>query len=424
MSVPANSSRRFLILSLIILILIITALTAFLVIQRLRADSSSSSSSLSLTATSPTVNPVMTTTPSPSINLLSAAVPPSETWTNLLVTVSYTSSPNFIVTLDDLFRTPDTNFDQVSPLDTNQYSVLRVKDSSGAVLSEQKFTLATQALMEGDGLDPYLFSFTDGTQSVIVTLPDYSQPTSIELQKSDGTVIAQRSFAYSSLSLDPAYTNVSNLTTSPSASASFDQPLTIAITHSSNDASFVTAVAAATMEMLQTIAPWPDYIDNINLMTVPLTQTDIIFDCEHVTTSSGQYPVCRNQPSQILQLMRSQTGIVPDFVIVTTSGQNRGSVQLTNAGYSNIITVGSQSTASMIAHEFLRSLGQFSDDSQVASAYTATEKIVIDTALADLTGKSDCVSCHSSPTPTPTPTVTPVSSSQSSSSPGYWGWSR
>jgi hypothetical protein len=120
---------------------------------------------------------------------------------NLVVTINYTSRPQFKLSVSDIQRTYQVDpADLYAPVTGSPYSKLKIYDTNNNVILERPFAITTGVIAEGEGATTGGQTTVDSSQAVIsLKMPDGVTPQKIEIVSSSGQLFDTRTFVFEQL---------------------------------------------------------------------------------------------------------------------------------------------------------------------------------------------------------------------------------
>lgn len=206
-----SSKRRVLLLvSGVALALLILGLIGWSALYLLQ-DSAQEDSSLSAPLPSsldtdvsldPTAQePPFSTAPPETTPISVPVTSPVDEDTHVAVTIKYTSSPQFSMSVTEAKTTKEqSTYRFYIPPEGSPYSILRILNSSGKVLFEEKFSVATHVILDSPDNPGGVAPLTDGTARIVAPIPAGSIPAAVQILTPERAVREQKMIGISSSS--------------------------------------------------------------------------------------------------------------------------------------------------------------------------------------------------------------------------------
>lgn len=281
----------------------------------------------------------------------------------LAVTVTYTNTPQFRLTISDTIYTRGRETASLyAPIDESPYSLLQLISADNSVIAEYEFTIGTQAVL--DGITP------GGTQQVeessaYIVLPPASaiQPATVRITSPEGQVLDERPVPQKPLqaairipnqgtALGKLWHTAINALSGKSAQAQQSKFTIAVINEVGSEGLLQRGVDQATI-MKDTIEPWSKYADSVEVVRVTNDQS---LGCVKVFNI---YPRCPYD-NLVIQAVEQQAPQWDAIVVMYQSNCNCGSVMVPH--FPPIAAVGSNITAPVLVHELGHSVGKMTDE--------------------------------------------------------------
>ena len=123
---------------------------------------------------------------------------------SLAVTISFTRDPIFTLSIKGVTRsTSIPTAEYFRPLDDQvPFSIIRLRDLAGTIITEEKFHMSTQVIAEGESIeDTFVYEYPERDEIVVFSLPSNATPSSVELLSSAGATLQTLRFDYDDLTL-------------------------------------------------------------------------------------------------------------------------------------------------------------------------------------------------------------------------------
>ena len=123
---------------------------------------------------------------------------------SLAVTISFTRDPIFTLSIKGVTRsTSIPTAEYFRPLDDQvPFSIIRLRDLAGTIITEEKFHMSTQVIAEGESIeDTFVYEYPERDEIVVFSLPSNATPSSVELLSSTGATLQALRFDYDDLTL-------------------------------------------------------------------------------------------------------------------------------------------------------------------------------------------------------------------------------
>jgi len=394
---PQNPRRLIIIGAIIVVLLALIAAATFLVFSlRRSAPDQADNQAGSLPAAEETAEPDTAqnqpadASPSPDQTIDASLVPSVTTpapiipeaqqqESKLLVSIQYSSTPQFQVTINSVERTtlPST-IEFFTPAADEPHSLVRLTTASGEIIREDKIVLPSQIILEGATLEQTApHTLAGGTEDLVIALPQNVVPTQVTILTPAGQIYSQQEFNFEQLPLlnsNPASAvgSPEDLLGIPPAHAAGPE-FTIAVINDAGAAGSLTAAAQEVRTMVQTLPPWKLFGLAENSAAATTGQIRVVevannesLSCVTVTGPNGStFPVCpnygrvRNAVQAQVPQWNPQAGAI---VVVTNISCNCGVVTTVGSGFSPVTAVGFSTTWRIISHELGHAAGKMADE--------------------------------------------------------------
>lgn len=302
-----------------------------------------------------------TPTPIPTIEVSSPTVRPIPV---LHVQVQRKSDVQFNVEILSVRRTYDipTIYHQEPPVG-NTHSLIQLRSTTGALISEFRFSFPTQVMLEGAGDPGVLFDVPVSPLDLYLPVPDEHVPGSIRVVTPDGRVLVEQTVNYSELPVGKQPTSDPGVQSwlqrlhlfqeALAQQAGPAQKIKIVVVNHKNANIF--AAQAAVQTMVTSISPWPLFSPNVEVESVVLNNQDL--GCQLFTVGPNTYPLCTNSGAVLNAVQQQVQDVDLVAVAVDVNCDCGGSVP-----NSKIVALGSAASSFLAAHEFAHAIPTFLAD--------------------------------------------------------------
>jgi len=302
---------------------------------------------------------VPSSTPAPAKNL---------TDEKLAVTISFTRTPNFAISITDVEKT--TNQQTVQhylPRDGAPYSILRITNQAGNTIYETQFSLTTQVALEE--VDPQtsqersVYDLPSGSAYLVLPPSFGDPPAGVVVLNAQGQIIDRRSFDFSALKSDKTSGSLvqtikkfaQRILPRRYADAQAGGKFTIAVISEKGAEKYVEESARDTRAMLS-IEPWATFANRVEVIPIVNSQP---LGCVLIELLPGvAFPQCPND-GQVIAAVEQEVPQWDAIVVVYPYSCKCGSVGL---NFPPITTVGYNSTPALIVHELGHAIGKMKDE--------------------------------------------------------------
>lgn len=288
-------------------------------------------------------------------------LPPTTEQSNLAVTIEYTSTPSFQLSIDNVQYTAGRETASFyEPNEGSPYSVLQVLSQNNAVISEHRFTIGTEIIL--DGVDPKGLQPIETSTAYIVLPTDSSiQVTRVRLVSPTGQVIDEAPVPPAPTQLlsevkevslfHVAWNRLRSAVSGQSAQAQ-EPTFTIAVINEQGADGALQGIVSRTNQMKNAIGPWSEYGDNIEVIPIENTESLGCF------FGFGSHPYCPYD-NRVIQAVEQAVPQWDAIVVVYPAACDCGSV-MTN--FPPITAVGTNVSTGILAHELGHAVGKMTDE--------------------------------------------------------------